>query len=430
MGPIKSLRAVSLLGCLILLLVACADQSETIEFPTPTPPPTVTPQPTRDPIGPTQTAQALLPKYVIERVTLATNVSADGEPREAVTMVPLDTRNIYLSVLLSEVEPPLTLRAYWFEGKTILAQSEQFVSTMYADERWVSLGFQSQKDFDPAQTHTVELRINDQIVNTYTFRVGEGALEDVIAEAQLGTGIDDGSQLINEGDEFTPQDAQIVALIRISNKVDPNGMIFSAFLKKDDQVIQQRAPSAGQPTLQPTPQPQDRLVVFSFDPDPDLELGDYTIEIMINGVSVQNLDFEIVDTPRPTPTPSPTPTSEPQNVQVSNLMVAEDIDSDTQEPIGGRVSYWIGDPNERKQFYVAVELRDLTEDDVVEIEQLLDGEHVNTLRYPSTDLEFGWLAVPVNIWMPDEDAAAKDYTFVLSINGEELDSETLTVESE
>lgn len=430
MERIKNLRAASLLGCLLLLLAtACADQRESITLPTPTNPPAPTAEPTRDPIAPTQTAQALQPKYIVERVTLATNVSAGGEPREEVTMIPVSTRNIYLSVLTSSIDPPATFRAYWYEGDTILAQSEQLVTTVTDDERWISLGFQAQTNFDPSKPHKVELRINDTFINSFSFRVGAGNLSDVIAEAKLAVGIDDDGDPIGEGDEFSSRDAQIVTIARVSNKVDPKNMIFSALLKKGDEVIQQRGPDGGQPAPQATPTPEDRLLTFTFVPKSELALGEYTVQILLNGVPVRDLGLEVVDAPAATPTPLPTPTSVQVSVDLVNLLVAEEVDEDTNEPIDGRVSYWIGEPNQRKEFFVAVRLRDLTEDDVVEVEQTLDGEHVNTLRYPATDLDDGWLAVPVNIWMPPEGGATKEYRFIISINGEQLDAETLTVDS-
>lgn len=423
---------------LLAVLVACASE---VEPPTPTP--TAEPEaefvPTRAPFAATQTAEAQRAPYVIERVTLATDVDRNGVPQQEVSTVPADTRSMFLSILVSELEPPTRFRAFWLEGERILAQSEQVVEETDGSPRWVSLGFQAQEDLNPSLPHAVELRINDVLVDTYSFRVGIGNFEDIISDLTVALGTDEEGEPVGGGDLFDSQAPQIVAVVRVSSKVDPTGMIFTAFLVRDGDVIQHSSPDGGQPQLPEDPTPLDRQITFTFFPDPVFEPGEYSMRILINGVDAAEQPFDIIDeqVPAPTPTaeatapPTPSPTATPTGSTASlvETRITEQLDEDTGEPTEEGITEWVGNPNQRATVYLSVLVDDLHLDDVIEVDSLLDGQHVNRRAFPRAAFDRGWLTVPVNIWAPPENGALKRYTFLIFINGDRVREVTLLVDN-
>ncbi|MFW6074818.1 MAG: hypothetical protein ACOC9Y_04435 [Chloroflexota bacterium] len=428
-------------AALVLILSACSSDAELVADPTPTvTSPEIEFEPTRAPFAATQTAEAQEAPFIIERVTLATRVSRDGVPREEVSVVPADTRSMYLSVLVTDLEPPTRFRAYWFEGDEILAQSEQVVEEEMDSARWVSLGFQAQDDLDPTRPHSVELRINDQLVDTYTFRVGRGDLTDILAEETVALGTDEDGDAVGGGEVFDVLAPQIVAVIRVSNKVDPTGMIFSAFLERDGETIQQRSPDGGQPVLPDDPDEKDRQLTFTFVPEESFEIGDYTIRIMVNGIDITELPLSIVsedDVPEPTEEPGETPTpeesptpEEDSDLEIEAIRITEELDEDSNEPEGDGIDEWTGEPNEQRTLYLSVYVEDLQIEDVIEVDALLDGEHIERHRFPSASFDEGWLSIPVTVWAPDSGDPEKDYTYLIFLNGEREDSIRITVDND
>lgn len=445
MEPIASRRVPSglLLVILALMLVAsaCTAEAEFAAEPTPTvTSPEIEFQPTTAPFSATQTAEAQQAPFIIERVVLATRINSDGVPREELSVVPADTRTMYLSVLVTDLEPPTRFRAFWLEGENIIAQSEQVVEESDGSGRWVSLGFQVSEDLDPRLAHAVELRINDRLVDTYTFRVGLGSLQDILAEEAVALGTDEDGDAVGEGEIFDVLAPQIVAVIRVSNKVDPTGMIFTAFLERDGERIQQRSPDGGQPVLPEDPVEKDRQITFTFVPEEAFETGDYTIRIMINGIDVTELPFSIVgedEVPEPTeeveetPTPaaSPTPDGE-SDLELEDLRVTLALDEETNDPDGDGISEWIGAPNEQATLFLSVYVEDLQIEDVIEVDALLDGEHTNRYRFPSASFDEGWLSIPIDVWAPPANSPPKEYSYLIFLNGEREDSISITVDNE
>lgn len=376
---------------------------------------------------------------MIERVTLATNVDADGVPQQEVSIIPANTRSMFLSILVSDLEPPTRFRAFWLEGGQVVAQSEQIVEQTDGSPRWVSLGFQALEDLNPALSHAVELRINDVLVDTYSFRVGLGELHDVISDLTIALGTDDAGEPVAAGELFDTRAPQLVAVVRVSSVVDPTGMIFTAFLVRDGDVIQHSSPDGGQPQLPEDPTPLDRQLTFTFLPDPVFEPGDYSMRIMINGVDAAEEPFRIIDeavptptpVPQPTATPTPGPTATPQisGVTLIEARITEELDEETGEPTEDELTEWIGDPNQRKDLYLSVLLNDVMLDDLIEVDSLLDGQHVNRRRFPAASFDRGWLTVPINVWAPAEGGEAKEYTFLIFINGDRARELTLIVDN-
>ena len=413
-------------GLLVLLVVgvlaSCASGSDASSLPTATRAAVpVGPEPTHLPFAAALTAEARETPYVIERVTLATNVDADGVPLDEVTVIPSDSRRMFLSVLVTGLEPPVRFRAFWFEGDLVIGQSETMVEESSGPARWVSLGFQTTDDLDPAKPHSVELRIDNRLVDSYAFRVGTGKLEHVIAEAVVSLGTRDG-QPVEAGQIFDIFAPQIVAVARVSEHVDPTGMIFSAFLFRGETLLDQRLPDGGQIVLPEEPSPLDRQMTFTFVPDTAFATGEYHITLILNGAEILTLPFTVIPTQRPTateipPTVGPTPTSVSSGVSLLDVRLTESLEPGTGEPDGSGITSWVGNANQQKRFWLNLQLSDLRLDDVVEVDALLWDRHVNRHRYPVASFDQGWLSMPVNLWAPAAGDGAKRYTFLIFVNG-------------
>lgn len=431
-------RACLALLCLLsisLILAACESTGDASSPPTPTraflP---LGPAPTRLPFAAALTAEARDTPYVIERVTLATNVDEEGVPLDEVTVIPANSRQMFLSVLVTGLQPPVRFRAFWFEGDQIIGQSEQMVEESSGPARWVSLGFRTTQDLNPAQPHSVELRINNRLVDSYTFRVGTGQLNDVIAEAVVSLGTRDGEP-VEPGQTFDIFAPQIVAVVRVSEKVDPSGMIFSAILHRGDTLIEQRPPDGGQLELPPNPTPLDRTMTFTFVPDTSFIPGNYHITLLVNGREVRTLPFRVIEERRPTPTPTPsrsgpTPTPVSSGITLLDITLTEELDMTTGEPFGDPIEAWNGNPNQQKQFWLSLHLADVRIDDVVEVDVLLWDRHINRHRYPAAAFDQGWLSVPVDLWAPPISDGLKRYNFLIFINGVQVRTYTVDVDND
>lgn len=392
------------------------------------------PAPTHLPFAAALTAEARDTPYVIERVTLATNVDAEGVPLDEVTVIPSNSRRMYLSVLVTGLQPPVRFRAFWFEGSTIIGQSEVIVEESSGPARWVSLGFQTTSDLDPSQSHSVELRINNRLVDSYTFRVGTGALEDVIADAVVSLGTR-GGEPVAPGQIFDVFSPQIVAVIQVSRNVNPAGMIFSALLYRGDTLIEQRPPDGGPIELPADPQPEDRQMTFTFLPDSSFAEGDYHITLLLNGAEILTLPFSVTSERRPTPTDepeevAPTATVVPSGINLLDIRLTEQLDGDSGDPEGDPIEHWSGEPNQQQQFWLSLQLSDARVDDVVEVDALLGDRHINRHSYPPASFDQGWLSVPVTLWAPPSGEGLKTYRFLVFVNGVQVRTLTVTVDNE
>lgn len=388
--------------------------------------------PTRPSFAATQTAVANEATYVLERVTLATNVDENSVPQEEVSVIPSASRSVFLAVLASEIEPQTQFRAFWYEGDTLIGRSEVIVTQSEGEQRWIALGLQVGEDLQPSQSHTVELWINERVINTYSFRVGVGDLEDAVAEATMALGTNSEGEPVGPGEEFDTQAPQVVAVVRMSTVVNPTGMIFSASLYRDGVLVEQRGPDGGQPVLPAEPQLSDRQVTFTYVPDNTFPVGEYDVVVLINGQETVTLPFDVISQPEPTATlpgaanATSTPTLGPSGVSIINTAVTFELDPEDGSPAGDRIEYWAGEPDQLQVFYVSVRLADLRLDDVIEVDALLDGRHVNRHTYPIAAFNRGWLAIPINVWAPPAGEDSKEYTFNFYINGTRSRSIELT----
>lgn len=425
-------RLVLFLLSMLLIAAACSPISDIEVSPTPEPRAQARPTVDRVPLAATQTAEAGRVSYTIERVTFATNVDPDGAPLEELSVIPADANNLFLSVLVSDLEAQTRFSAYWYEGDQIVDESEVVITQSDGSARWVSLGFQRLEDLNPSAAHSVELRINGQEVESYAFRVGTGELAGVVADSTLALGTNAEGQPVAPGDTFDEFAPQIVLVVRVSNNVDPTGMIFNAAMRRGDTQIALRTPDGGHPNLPEDPEPSNRIITFTFVSDARFVPGEYSVDLMINGTEVRTHTFTIVagrmptPTPEPSPTPTVTPTSVASGVTVLDAQIVTEIDEVSGEPESDPVDEWFAPAGEEVTFYVALLLSDLRLDDVVEVDVLQNREHFERHRFPMAAFEQGWLFVPVPLEAPSANVGEAWYEFLIFVNGTRAERETLS----
>ncbi|CAN5807009.1 hypothetical protein BH20CHL1_BH20CHL1_03120 [soil metagenome] len=425
--------------CLLLsmILPACSAGGNLVVSADPTPTPNVSaPTPTRLPFAATQTAAVSEVPYIIERVVLATELADDGAPTEEVTVLSEEQQEIYLAIRARNIAGGTSFRAIWFEDDQIIGQSDERVAESNGDGQWVALPFRPIAQLNPAANHTVELVINDRRINVYAFRVGAGNPSDVIAEATLALGTDGEGEPVWPGETFDRFAPQLVLAVRISNMVDPTGMVFNSFWLRDDLLIDQRPPDGGQPQLtSDPPDPADRRMTCTLVPQVPLVPGEYSVTVLLNGSEIAGYPFTIASedaaqaTAEPTERVEATASPVASGVSVTDLFVASEIDEATGEPDSERVRVWETEAEESVPFYVSVALSDLRVDDVVSFSIGIRGSVIDRYQLPVAAFERGWLSTRVEMRSPDNPNDAVEYEIVVYVNDTRVRSANVLIES-
>jgi hypothetical protein len=392
--------------------------------------------PTRLPFAGTQTAEANQTPYVIERVILTTEINADSSPANEVSALSQEQQLIYLTVRVRDLPDGTRFRAIWFENDEVIGQSDERVERVEESVTWVALPFRSIAALNPSATHLVELIVNDRRVETFAFRVGVGAASDVIAETTFALGTDDNGQPVSAGEVFNRSASQIVLVARISNVVDPTGMIFSSYWMRGNVLLAQLAPDGGQPRLQSDPaDPADRIMTFIFAPDSPMLPGDYTVFLHLNGAEMAGFNFTIsseegsAEDGEPTEPPEPTATPVVSGVSLVDLVIAAGINEETSEPDGERLQMIETYPGEQVTVFVSIALADLRIDDVVEFTVGIDNSIIDRFRLPVAAIESGWLSTELEIRAPDLPNSAVEYEITVYLDGIRARGTTVLVET-
>lgn len=362
--------------------------------------------------------------YVVERVALATNVNSDGSPIEELAVIPANARNVFISVLVSNFREELTVRAFWFEGSTIISQSESIVEPSGDSATWVALGLQVIENFDYNLTHSVELRINGQKFESYPFRIGSEKLQDLIVFSTMALGTDASGDPIAQGNAFDLFAGTFVAVIRVSTEAATPALQFHALLYREDILIRQATPDGGQPVFDPGDDSNEHQITFTFPVDDSLVPGEYSVSVLINGAETVVLPFTVLEgrvptsTPAPTATPAPTSTPFVSGVSLIEAAIVESMDTETGEPSGDPLrTYRVEDGASEAKLIAAVNLSDLRIDDVVEFDVILYGKFVSRQRYPVAAFEEGWLSVPISLATPSSPGSSNPYEILFYVNG-------------
>lgn len=434
---------------LCLALTACAPA--TVERPSPTPTPLLPPTPTIENAGSPQQATPVIDRSPrIERVALATRIGSDGAPMDETTVVSEWPEMIYLCVLMSEIDDGTRLRAYWFQDLDIVAQSDMSPPASHGQPTWVALRYRPIARLDPTSEYAVELRLGDTLIDRFLFRVGAGNASDIIAELAFTSGFDADGKPLDARTRFMPDESPLTLRMRISNQVDPEGMVFTSLWYRGDAQIATVAGEMSRPS--PGAGPDQRKIEYSYSPPGQMALGWYAVDVLLNGMRIETIVFEVSaepippsptpsptpmpefepaateepsPTPQPSPTPVPSPTPSPtasatpaaRGPDVRDVTFASSIDDATRAPLSGPVFSLDGPPGSVADLWVAIFVTDLTTSDNVEITVVRDGETYGHVALPRASRPSGWLAVDVHLDVP-EIGAAFVYTVEVLLNGQ------------
>jgi hypothetical protein len=403
----------ALLTVLALLMSGCTTPEIIRETPQPDATATQTLISVESTAEPTVTTVVETSRRTIERIAFATAVTTDGAPEDERSVIPEGAEMFYLCVEVSEVEQGSRFQAIWFEGGEIIGQSEKLALEDSSDAVWMALQYRPIAKLNPAHDHAVELFVDEERIERFVFRVGIGKPADAVAAAAFTTGFDAIGKAINPQTRFHVDTPQLTFRVRISNQVDPAGLILSTLWFRGDTQIAQQAPDASLD--------DPRRFNFTLTPPSKLPPGNYRVALLLNGTEVRSVPFVMTDQVVPTPAPTP-PTATPttSSTEIIEIVVASRINSRTQAPLDGPLSEWSGTPGGVASLSVAIDVRDVTESDTIEIVVLKDDEYYGSVTLDETELDSGWLAGRVELEVPTDDSTIT-YTFIARVN----DTDTL-----
>jgi hypothetical protein len=413
-----------LIVALLLLTAGCATPEIIRETPQPDPTETATLVPVETAIPPTGTPIIETPQRTIERIALATRVDDDGTPLDERSAIPQAAEIFYLCVQVRHVDQGTKFQAIWFEGDNILGRSEKLALQDASEPVWMAMQYRPIGQLNPAQPHAVELAVDGQPIDRYVFRVGVGDPADAIAAAGFTTGFDALGKPISPQTVFPVDTPQLTFRVRISNQVDPAGMLFTTLWYRGDTQIGQRAPDpAG---------PDPRRLAFTFAPDIPFAAGNYRVALLLNGNEVRSIPFVITTGPIPTSTTESSPTAEPSGpvAEITDIVVTSRIRRSSQEPLDGPLTEYSAPAGDVAELWVAVEVSTISADDTIEIDVLQDDEFYGTVSVDTEDLESGWLAGRVELETPSDSNEYYVYTFRASVNGDQSAETTLALSAE
>lgn len=429
------------MSLLILLFSACAAPSVIRSTPQAAQTATRAAVPAGSVTATTPAAPGNATQRVVERVAIATAVGEDGSPTNETATIPQGPEAIFLCVRVRDLPRGTRLRATWFAGDQMIGQSDGVSPDVSGGAAWVALRYRPIGLLNPATVHSVELKVGDDIIDRYVFRVGSGSIRDVLAEAGFATGFDDSGKLTGSQSRFYIDTTQLTLLLRISNQVDPTGIAVTTLWYRGDTQIAQLLPDPLPPAVAGQPEPDRRRRSVTFHPATRLVPGSYSVVVLLNGVEAQTVPFTITSEPLPTPTLAPTPTPEPtatptpeptraptptearptavpSSADAVNVVVASQIDPTTNAPLDGPIFVWEAAPGSASTLWVAVDLRSVVPADLIEISVWQDDVLYAGMRLPQVQLAEGWLAARFDVVTPPADVDAYVYTVSVLINGQ------------
>lgn len=428
-APRRATASVALLALLLAaLLSACEAPSVIRATPQPTPPvigtsivSTPAPSPTIAEIPPESSGLR------IERIALSTRIRRDGEPTAETSVVPEDPEQLYLCVRVSGAPLGARFRAFWFANGQIVGQSDAQL-TREEPGSWVALGWRPVAALSPTIDYDVELHAEEELIERLAFRVGVGAPEDAVAEAAFAEGFDAAGKPTDPRDTFADDEAQLRLLVRVSNQVDPANLVFTTIWYRGETPVALVAATPFVPDgedAEPTPTvtgtatpSAPRQLAFVWQPDGPLPRGAYHVSLLLNGTEVRSIPFVVGDAQqaRGTATPEPSDTA----ASVSELVVTQSVDAETNEMTGVSIWVWEGAPTTRETLYAAFRVADLPARDRVQVVLRRDDDVVDTIEVEHARIDDGWLSAELEIQIPRRTGRMFTYTVTVVVNGNDL----------
>lgn len=424
----------------LTLFSACSPAA--VERSTPSPVLSISPTPNVDvletPLVPTPIV-ASGPR--IERVAIATRIDSDDAPLEETSVVSEWPELIYLCVLMSEIPESTRLRAYWFQNDSIVAQSDMSPPPSNGAAAWVALRYRPVARLDPAAEYAVELRINNDLIDRFMFRVGAGNPADAIAELAFASGFDPDGNPIDPRTHFLPGESPLTLRMRISYLVNPANMAFTSLWYRGDAQIARIDGVLSSGEADPDP----RQFQFEYFPTVPLSQGQYRVVILMNGKEIRTARFSVTTEPEPTPvmptapaepSPSPTPTESPPDptatpvpstAEIEDVAITTEIDQGNAAPVGPPLFEIERPAGSIAELWMAIEVEDITPSDTIEVVILRDGQQIERRTAPSVSRESGWISTEFGLEVPPQ-GDTFIYTFQVLLNGEEALATTLRIE--
>ncbi|MCO5176586.1 MAG: hypothetical protein M9890_06400 [Thermomicrobiales bacterium] len=410
-----------LMSMLVMLLVGCSTPRIIRETPEANPPtPTALPTATAVDLAASPVATPTTVPVTVDRVVLSTRVDDSDAPLAETTVVSETARQIFLCVHVQGLPPGTPLRAYWLENEQIIAQSDDMTIETQDSPSWVALAYQPPFALKPDATYAVELLIDNQKFDRFLFRVGKGDPAKAIAEAAFATGFDNIGKPVGVRTRFPADSEELTFRARVSRMVEPDGWTVTTLWFRGDVLIDQLAPD-------PTEDP--RMLTFTLRPDGSLPEGNYSVTLLLNGVEARTVPFEITEAGS-VPVEEPTPTVTPalaNAVRITDLVVTDRVNPRTNVPLGDDITIWDSREDGTADLWLAMEVENLTRDDVVEVRLHRRGSLYSNERLPRQTREEGWIAVPLSVDVPTRENGPVEYTITVLVNGNRTETQTLLV---
>jgi len=410
-----------LLSMLVVLMAGCSTPRIIRETPEANPPtPTAPATATAVEIEASPLASPTIEAVIVDRVVLATSVDERDAPLSETTVVSENARQIFLCVHVQGLPPGTPLRAYWLENEQVIAQSDDMSIETQGRPSWVALAYQPPFALKPDATYAVELLIDNVKFDRFLFRVGSGDATKAIAEAAFATGFDNIGKPVGVRTKFPADSEELVFRARVSRMVDPAGWTVTTLWFRGDVLIDQLAPD-------PTDDP--RMLTFTLRPNGSLPEGDYAVTLLLNGVEARTVPFEVtaaggVPPEEPSPTETPALADAPR---ITDIVVTDRVNPRTNAPVGDDITMWDARAESTADLWLAIEVENLTRDDVVEVRLHRRGSLYSNERLPRQIREQGWIAVPLSVEVPALQNGPVEYTITVLVNGNRTETQTLLV---
>ncbi|MCC6936122.1 MAG: hypothetical protein IT333_06375 [Thermomicrobiales bacterium] len=151
--------------------------------------------------------------------------------------------------------------------------------------------------------------------------------------------------------------------------------------------------------------------------------------LLLNGVEARTVPFEVtaaggVPPEEPSPTETPALADAPR---ITDIVVTDRVNPRTNAPVGDDITMWDARAESTADLWLAIEVENLTRDDVVEVRLHRRGSLYSNERLPRQIREQGWIAVPLSVEVPALQNGPVEYTITVLVNGNRTETQTLLV---
>lgn len=396
----RSLTLAALFLFMVTVLFGCSTVQPPVER--------VTPTPTALPVSvltPDTNDVRYRPEPIIGQLGLATQIAADGTPRDERTSVPAGTQQLYLVVRVTDLPAGTRLAAVWIRGANEIGRSERQIADALQGSHWIALAFPSDVPLANGE-YAVRLSVDDRFVDSLVFSVGQGSGTTsgqqttlVFTDAPPG----DGDQ-IRAFDVFPEGTTRVIAVL-VDPPLDLQGNLWSRWTI-DGQVLTERgADDLRSPFIR----------AFTLEREEPLPAGTYTVEVFAEQQLIAHGTFRITGA-TPTPTPSAT------TARIVDVRLVRAVQPGTGVPVGAAVQE-IQSP---ARIYVALFVENLQANDLVEVVWQRAGTEIARQPLSGLTLSSSWIALPVDL--PAETGSAPiPYSVTVLLNGEVVAQRSLLV---